>query len=480
MFCKTRTRRHRRSAGFVAAAFITSLGIAPAALAQSGDDDDSSVAGILEDLASDLAGRRLPNGMTEATFAPVESAQVELGRLLFHDKILSGNKNISCATCHHPLTDTGDGLSLSVGEGGQGLGVTRNTGVGKDAIPERVPRNAPHLFNIGAKEFVRMFHDGRVEADPTQPGGFRSPAGNDLPLGLRDAKAVQAMFPPTSTTEMAGQPGENNEIAEAAGAGRLAGEDGVWELLAQRLREIPEYVKLFGAAFDDIGSPDDITFVHAANAIAAYESAAFRADNSPFDRFLRGEKGALSRDQRRGMKLFYGAARCGDCHSGPLQTNHGFAATAMPQIGPGKGDNQAGYDDGHDDFGRERVTGDPDDRFKFRVPSLRNVALTGPWGHAGAYNSLEAVVRHQLRPRSSLHGYDTSQAVLPSRPDLDAHDFVVMQDGKRRREIARACELKPRGLSDRQVEQLIAFLHALTDPRSLDYRHEVPSKVPSG
>jgi cytochrome c peroxidase len=176
--------------------------------------------------------------------------KVELGRLLFFDKILSGNENISCATCHHSLTDTGDGLSLGVGEGGRGLGVARDTGSEDDAIHERVPRNAPAIFNLGAREFQKMFHDGRVEVDPSEPSGFRSPAGEDLPLGLENVLAAQAMFPVTSPTEMAGQ-GTENEVAIAAAAGHLPE---VWELLAARLRLIPTYVDLFRLSFEDVDS----------------------------------------------------------------------------------------------------------------------------------------------------------------------------------------------------------------------------------
>ena len=122
------------------------------------------------------------------------AAQVELGRLLFFDKILSGNRNIACATCHHPKHATADGLALGIGEGGVGLG--------------RIPRNSPSLANLGAKEFSRLFHDGRVEADPKGPwaSGFWTPAGGQLPEGLDNALAAQAMFPVTSDVEMAGGP----------------------------------------------------------------------------------------------------------------------------------------------------------------------------------------------------------------------------------------------------------------------------------
>jgi cytochrome c peroxidase len=319
-----------------------------------------------------------------------------------------------------------------------------------------------------------MFHDGRVTVDPSQPSGFQSPAGNDLPLGLDNSLAVQAMFPVTSMTEMAGQPGEN-PVAVAASAGILAGPGGVWDQLATRLKAQPAYVTAFIDVYSDVNTAADITFVHAANAIAAYETVAFRADRSPFDRYLRGDKHAMSKEAQEGMKLFYGKAGCASCHSGPFQTDHDFHAIAMPQIGPGKGDGS-----GHEDFGRGRETGLGSDMFKFRTPTLRNVALTGPWGHAGAYDSLEAVVRHHLDPVQSCQNYDPTQAVLPSRTDLDAIDLLVLNDPAAMSAITGACELAPQSLNNKKVGYLLAFLHALTDPRSLDLRNTAPRSVLSG
>ena len=231
------------------------------------------------------AGYRLPGPIHGSDFADAgerTNTRVELGKQLFYDKILSGNLNISCATCHHPFAGTGDGLSLPVGEGAKGTGVARDTGTGYDAVQERVPRNAPAIFNLGASEFTTLFHDGRIEPDPESPGGIASPAGGQLPLGLDNALAAQAMFPVTSGTEMAGQPGEN-PVADAAATGNLAGPDGVWEQLAERLRGIDGYTRQFVVAFDDVSHAGDIRFVHAANAIAAFEAAAWRSDNSPFD-----------------------------------------------------------------------------------------------------------------------------------------------------------------------------------------------------
>ena len=147
---------------------------------------------------------------------------------------------------------------------------------------------------------------------------------------------------------------------------------------------------------------------------------------------------------------------------------------------------EQGYAPAQYNLGLAHVNGDgvpqdDADRYKFRTPSLRNTALTGPWGHGGAYNSLEAMVRHQLDPVTSLHDYDIGEAVLPSRTDLDAEDFVHMSDPDNVQAIADASEIQESiALSETEVAELIAFLHALTDPASLDLRTTVPISVPSG
>jgi cytochrome c peroxidase len=423
-----------------------------------------------------------PQGATDFDFnddGRPPDARVELGRNLFFDKILSGNLNISCASCHHPMAGTGDGLSLPIGEGGRGLGITRDIGAGASAVHARIPRNAPPIFNLGAREFIHMFHDGRVAEDPGAPSGFQSPAGDNLPEGLDNVLAVQAMFPVTSGAEMAGQAGENPQ-GDAAALGLLAGPGGVWDLIAQKLQAIPAYVDLFHAAYPgEVTTAEEISFVQAANAIAAFEASEWRFDDSPFDRFLRGRHKSLSTEARLGMNVFYGKGGCGSCHSGTFQTDHDFHAIAMPQIGPGKGDNLPGFDDGLDDFGRERVSNNPEDRFRFRTPSLRNVALTAPYGHAGAFNSLDAVIRHHLDPVSSLHSYDISQVVLPPGMNPEVADSTVMADEDRRNAIADANELDPVWLTETEIQALLAFLLALTDPGALDMRASVPRNVPS-
>ena len=435
-------------------------------------------------------------------------AQVELGRNLFFDKVLSGNKNISCASCHHPELGTSDALALSLGEGARGLGEKRVV-PSNAPILGRVPRNSPAIFFLGAREYVRMFHDGRVEKDEYNnwDSGFWSPAREQLPAGLDNVLAVQAMFPVTSSVEMAGHQGEN-EVANAVAVHEL---DRAWDLLAQRLQKIPEYVLLFKAAYPHIEKASDIRYVDAANAIAAFETVAFRADNSPFDKYLRTRnKHVLSETAQRGMQLFYGKGRCGECHSGKLQSDHKFHAIAMPQIGPGKNDGwdqsywqATGYMARLEDHGRAHVTLREEDKYRFRTPSLRNVELTAPYGHSGAFNTLEEVIRHHTNPVASLESYDSKQAKLtpvkyiieqtaersvlifrpvnPSRlDDFRKRDTWVMNSRELRRAIAQANELKPIPLADSEIADLVDFLKSLTDPNSVNMAAVVPENVPSG
>ncbi len=457
----------------------------------------------------------LPAPVTDADYfdqgAPAK-AKVELGRLLFFDKVLSGNRNISCGSCHHPALAGADAVALPLGEGPKGLGPDRRTGASVvESVHGRVPRNTPALFNLGARAFERMFHDGRVEVDKHgyYESGFITPAKWKLPRGLDNVLAAQAMFPPTSPDEMAGHKGEN-PVADAISLNNAAGPDGVWALLAQRLKAIPKYVELFRAAYpQEVRGPKDISMVLAANAIAAFEATAFRADNSPFDEYLRTGTG-LTPAAGRGARLFYGKAECAVCHSGKFQTDHSFHAIAMPQIGPGKADgHDANYwrDTGIkaflEDFGRGRVTVRKDDNYKFRTPSLRNVTLTGPWGHAGAYGSLEAVVRHHLDPVRALNSYQVPDNLLPqlhhvvetraNGPKLVNYrlegqrlegflrrDSFVMRSQTLRGKIAQANELTPVDLSDGEISDILAFLVSLTDPSSKDLNHLVPKIVPSG
>jgi len=466
---------------------------------------------VLADASNESSedGISLPLPLTDQDFlydsAP-DPTLVELGRNLFFDPILSGNRNISCGTCHDPAFGSGDGLALGIGEGGVGAGPERVT---VDPITGRVPRNAQPLWNIGARSYVSLFHDGRVEAldrdDAT--GAIRNPAGSDLPTDIFDSLAAQAFFPVTSPIEMAGQHGEN-PIANAA---HHEDRREIWNILAGRVAATPEFLDMLRGAFAEIKTTEDVTYSHIAKALAAFQTIAFRSDESPFDAVLRtGDLSALPTKAQRGLSLFFGTAGCSSCHSGPLLTDHQFHAIAVPQIGPGKGHGgdmtylaTTGLPRRAEDEGRFRITENPSDLFAFRTPSLRNVALTGPWGHSGAYSSLEDMVRHHLNPVASFAAFNPSDVALPPiehvqriaargsqfrfeplevarRHAFDLRDTWVMASPQLRRRIVDSNRLAPIELTCEEIDELVAFLHVLTDPTAVDRSEMIPNRVPSG
>ena len=410
-----------------------------------------------------------PLPSADVSFPEFDAARIELGQLLFYDPILSGNKAVSCATCHHPKFNTSDGLSLGIGDGGIGLGTDRT--VDDTNPPEhRIPRNAPALFNLGASEFVSFFHDGRLEVDKTSASGIRTPLGSEMESGFASLLSAQTMFPVLSAAEMAGHFSEN-DVSKAVRQGILTGESGAWDILAKRIEAIPAY----RAQFDPIiGDDNSIHFTDISDAIAAFVDFEWRATNSPFDLHLRLDQ-PLETQAEAGKQLFYGDAGCASCHSGLFQTDHLFYAISIPQIGPGKA---AGFERHQRDEGRMRVTGNPADAYAFRTPSLRNVAHTSPYGHSGAYGTLEDVVRHHLDPVASLNAYLETYAVLPVK--VGKGDFALMRDPDEVAKIAAANVLEPVDLNAKEIDQIIAFLNALTDPQSLKGALGIPASVPSG
>lgn len=413
----------------------------------------------------------LPVPLSDAAYFEVNEQEARLGQLLFYDPILSGNREVACATCHHPDFGTSDGVSLSIGDGGIGLGPDRR--VDPDNVPEeRIPRNSPALFNLGAREFTVLFHDGRLEADPTRPSGIRTPMGEDMMMGFNSILSAQTMFPVLSRDEMAGSHREN-EVARLVRQGIITGEGGAWDVLARRVADVPAYAVQFSEVYPNIIGPEDIAFTDISNAIAAFVAFEWRSDTAPFDAVLAGSL-TLDRQAQAGLDLFYGKADCASCHAGPFLTDHKFHAMAAPQIGPGKA---ATFEDHARDDGRYRVTGHIEDRYAFRTPSLRNVTLTAPYGHAGAHADLAQFVADHSDPVASLARYTHDQAILPA---FEGADYAVMDDPVQVSEIAAAVTTSPVALSQDDVANLVAFLQTLTDPISIEGRLGVPTSVPSG
>ena len=352
--------------------------------------------------------------------------RIELGRLLFYDPVLAGERDVSCGACHHPSLAFADGRALAVGAGGTGLGPGRTPGpssVTGRSIPVE-PRSAPTVLNSafnGAfgpepRADGSMLWDGRVRSLEAQP---------TLPLLVR--------------VEMRGD-AYPEEVA--------------LDSVMARLRSIPGYVERFRRAFPDRASAADPAAVIDSSAYVRAVAAFVRelvGRDSPYDRYVRGENGALSARQRRGLELFFGEAGCARCHRGPMLSDFSMAVHGTPQVGPGK-ERSPG-----DDLGRMEETGDPADRYAFRVPTLRNVELTAPYMHDGVFATLEEVVRFYDRGARPRHERITDAMLHPALRE-------------------------PLGLTDTEIDDLVAFLESLTDPGFAlpPALRSVPESVPSG
>jgi cytochrome c peroxidase len=392
---------------------------------------------------------------------PASAELFELGQLLFHDKELSGNRDVSCSTCHLDGAGTADELALSIGTGGVGgVGADRALGAGRGYVP----RNAPGLYNLHAQQ--ELFWDGRVRVGGD--GALVTPAGaavtaDMLAVMSYTGLAGQALFPAGGRPEMRGNVGEN-ELAD------LPDLPSVWGGLMARLAGIPEYVQRFEAAYPGTAFAD-MTFAHAANAIAAYEANAYFSADSAFDAFVAGDDGALTTQELDGATLFFGEAGCASCHSGPTLSDDAFHNVGLAQFGPGKGDGPTA----RDDFGWEKVTKNAAHRYQFRTAPLRNVALTAPYGHVGQYRDLESFVAHYDDPDQSVLDYDVTAEV-----DDPAHHATLVDNAA---DVGAALDpaLGSDVLHSNDVERIVDFLHALTGAFAATSECDlVPASVPSG
>lgn len=293
----------------------------------------------------------LPKTVPAPKENPTTPEKVALGKLLFFDPRLSGDKKMSCTTCHRPDKAFSDGLSQAQGAGGKML-----------------KRRTPSLLNVGFHS--TFFWDGRVKT-------------------LEE----QALIPIQAAGEM------NQDL----------------DRLEKELNAVPTYVKQFQAVFGTKVNRDCI-----AKALSAFQRSLVTG-SSPYDRYLRGEKDALSAEAKRGMELFFGDAGCGRCHQGPLLTDGKFYRLGVS-----------------DDKGRGLVTMKTEDNYKFRTPSLRNVARSGPYMHDGFFKTLDDVLFFYFR------------GVPNSGPDGLPLDIESLQ-----------------GIPFSEISNMIAFLEALTgeEPR---------------
>jgi len=316
---------------------------------------------------------------------PITPEKIELGKHLFFDPILSANNNISCATCHAPTHGFADGLERS-------NGFSEGT---------KTKRNAPTILNAA---FNGIDLDGTL--DPRKSPQFYDNRAHSL--------EQQCMGPLLSPEEMKGP-----ELPEAV----------YIKQLEQKVNKIQEYRSLFYHAFAD----STISIDRIAKAIATYERTLITPD-APFDRYMRGDQNAMSKEQIEGMQAFLSTG-CNNCHSGPM-----FSDFKLHVLGVDEHPGLEDFDEG-------------DGNYAFRTTTLRNLAYTAPYMHNGRESSLEEVMQFYERKRSR-HPKVSNKDLAPEFKQLKLNPF-----------------------NRSKVKKIIAFLDALNDP---NFDQSLPKHVPSG
>jgi cytochrome c peroxidase len=388
----------------------------------------------------------------------------DLGRLLWFDTLTGLNDDNTCAGCHSPTNGFGDTQSIAIGIENNGI-------VGPHRAGPRNMRRTPMVINTAF--YPKLMWNSRFASLSGNPfdhsAGFQFPAPEGTSLSYQPHLLVaQAFIPPTERTEVTGFafPGDNDAIRD--------------EVL-NRLNNNPVYRRLFGMSFPEIKTGAPITFDMFGKAIAEFEFTLTFA-NAPIDRFARGERNALTQDEKKGALLFFGTARCSMCHSVSRQSNEMFSdfqdhVIGVPQIAPQVTNNSFDGPGANEDFGLEQITGNPIDRYKFRTSPLRNVNLQSSFMHNGAFTSLEDAVRHHLNVVDSVRRYNPNSQQLPADLSGPIGPMIPV--------LARLDPLlaTPISLTSAEFDQLVAFVrYGLLDPRADPrfLRRLVPHSVPSG
>jgi cytochrome c peroxidase len=377
----------------------------------------TALAAVLALVVLVLAGTR--SGRTQAALAPLPQTaeappdnpttpeKVALGWLLFWDPILSGDRDVSCATCHHPQFGYSENRDLSIGVSGIGLGANRRFSPGS-TIP-LVKRNSQTVLNVA--------FNGIGTTGPFDPA--MAPMFWDVRVRSLESQALE---PIKALEEMRGQ---------------TTPEDRILDVVVGRIASIDDYRARFARAF---GGATPVNAINLGRALASFQRSLLATD-SPFDRYMRGDRSAMSEVQVRGMARFERAG-CANCHNGPMFSDFTVHVLGVP-------DNRAL---GASDTGW-------DGTFAFRTPSLRNLAFTAPYMHNGVFRTLDDV----------LNFYDDVQGGRGGRGG---------RQGRRNPNVSRA-QLDPllRRVNVNGQRELVAFLNALNDA---NFDRTIPARVPSG
>ncbi|MCL6285524.1 c-type cytochrome [Ruegeria sp. 2012CJ41-6] len=361
-------------------------------------------------------------GLTAGTVHAEPQTSLEaLGEALFFDTNLSANRTMSCASCHDPMSGFADpretdlGRAVSLGDDGHSLGDRNAPTASYAALVPGLHRTKDGVWAGG------LFWDGRAATLEDQAGG---PPLNPIEMGMPDKAAVVA-----------------------------------------RLQENPDYVTAMQSLFD-AAVFDDAEQAYAAmtSAIAAFErTEVFAPFDSKYDRFLKGEY-QLTQEEELGRLLFFSQqfSNCNQCHQlkrseidpGEIFTNHEYHNIGVPTHAAVRARNGVPADLADAGLLANPAIDDPAQEGKFRVPTLRNVAVTGPYMHNGVFEDLRTVVLFYNK-------FNTKAAARQINPETGAP--------WRDPEVARTLSVKELtdapALDDQRIDALVAFLKTLTDAR---------------
>ncbi len=490
----------RRSAAAVALAMIGWVSV-------QGADVDAELRAIVK--SKGLKGDAILSRVNP--IPALDDPLVVLGKALFFTKAMSPNREVACVSCHHPFFGFGDDLPLPVGVDAEnpdllGPGRKRKK-TGPNQIPRfgkgdaPMPRNSPTLIGLAFWDQSITWDgtvfsetgtpgmsgvDGRIIAPVDTPpvrGMFTHPllsrsdyityeekydkgmpisSGHGmLPAAVNAAMRGSAYGAATAPTTSRGT---DLEVRQALAAGI-----GNYGFPMPRNNWLP----LFRKGFDDpSGSAERlITANKISIAIAAYERTMTFTD-TPWKAYVQGNDAAISAAGKRGALLFYkpvaqGGADCASCHSGDFFTDEKYWVIAVPQIGRGKTDINNRHD-ANDDWGRAHVTGNRDDKYAYRTQTLLGVEVTPPFGHTGVFNTLKQVVQHHLNAEKSIREFDFKQVSTEGGPvnltNAKEHTEYALKKLKKQRASGLGGVLQDVALSEAQVDDVVEFLKALTDP----------------
>ena len=384
---------------------------------------------------------------------------VTLGRTVFFDNIMGLHRDNSCAGCHSPAFGFGDSQSIAIGYGQQRDRRARPQGAAQPAPCAAHDQHgvlsqpdAEPALRLPLRRSLRSL-PGRQRSPPVGGDTVWNPNSVCMYATCFDATkmttllTVQGHLPPTELIEMAGFTAQDprdvdsrlyhasHRVSSGASSdtvpGPIAGPNGsptdsvdmsysIRQKVLDRFNANGEYVTRFGRIYPEARG-GEITFAMIGAALAEFQMANTYA-NAPLDRFARGHRQALTKSQQRGALLFFTRGNCVSCHavagaSGEMFTDFESYVAGIPQIAPkGFGLRPGGHplnpDDfpgnfafsgpaSDEDFGREEVTGDPEDRYKFRTSPLRNIALQAAFFHNGSFTRLEDALRYHLETRDA-------------------------------------------------------------------------------